>query len=110
MGILEDIPVQVDNSVIPCDFTVLDMGDNSEVPIILGRPFLATAGAKIDVKAGMISFEVCGKRAAFCLPLAPVAPPPPTAPMPAVPSAAASRAEVFDRSGCPYMWPVVYKD
>jgi len=105
MGILEDIPVQVGNSVIPCDFTVLDMGDNCEVPIILGRPFLVTAGAEIDVKAGMISFEVCGKRAAFCLPLAPVVPPPPATPMPVVPSVAASRAEVLIGMDAPTCGP-----
>ena len=48
-GILEDVPVQVGNFAYPFDFVVLEMEDNSE-SMILGRPFLATAGAIIDVK------------------------------------------------------------
>ena len=35
-GILEDIPVQLGNSVIPCDFVVLDMDESSKAPVILG--------------------------------------------------------------------------
>ena len=48
-GILEDIPVQLGNSVVPCDFVVLDMDESSQAPVILGRPFLAPTGAVIDV-------------------------------------------------------------
>jgi len=35
---------------------VTNIDENSYGPIILGRPFLATAGAVIDVLAGKISF------------------------------------------------------
>ena len=48
MGILEDVPLQVDKCFIPCDFVVMEMEEDSRIPIILGRPFLATAGAIID--------------------------------------------------------------
>ena len=34
------------------DFVVLEMEEDSQIPIILSRPFLATAGAIIDVKNG----------------------------------------------------------
>jgi len=110
IGILEDVPVKVGEFVIPCDFLVLDMDESSHTPIILGRPFLATAGAKIEVKVGTISFEILGKRVDFCLPSAPVICPSSVAPMPAIPSANASRVEVFDRDGCPYVWPTAFKD
>jgi len=110
IGILEDVPVKEREIIIPCDFFVLDMDESSYTPIILGRPFLATAGAKIDVKAGTISFEILGKRVDFCLPLAPVICPSPVAPMPAIPSATSSRVEVFDGGGCPYVWPTAFKD
>ena len=49
VGILEDVPVWVGNFVVPCDFIIMDMDVNSQVPLILGRLFLATAGAVIDV-------------------------------------------------------------
>ena len=65
VGILEDVPVQVGKFVIPCDFIVMDMDENPEVPIILGRPFLATARAVIDVQAGTMSFQVCGETIDF---------------------------------------------
>ena len=49
MGILEDVHIQVDKFIIPCDFIVLNMDENSQVPIILGKPFLVTVGPMIDV-------------------------------------------------------------
>ena len=49
MGILEDILVEVGQFVIACDFIVMDIDDNPEVPIILERSFLATIRMVIDV-------------------------------------------------------------
>ena len=49
VGILEDLPVRVGEFVIPCDFFVVDMEESPHMPLILGRPFLATAGAEINV-------------------------------------------------------------
>ncbi|CAA0827148.1 Unknown protein, partial [Striga hermonthica] len=51
-GIVEDVLVKVEGFIFPADFMVLDMEENKEVPLILGRPFLATGGALIDVKNG----------------------------------------------------------
>ncbi|CAH9072683.1 unnamed protein product [Cuscuta europaea] len=65
VGILEDIPVQVGKYFIPCDFVVLDMDEDERVPVILGRPFLATAGAIIDVKKGTLIIEVGDERVEF---------------------------------------------
>jgi len=58
-GILEDVPVKVGNSIIPADFVVLDYEKEPKDPLILGRAFLATAGARFDVKRGRISVKVC---------------------------------------------------
>ena len=43
VGILEDLPLMVGNFEIPTDFVVLEMGEEAQDPLILGRPFLATA-------------------------------------------------------------------
>ncbi|XP_074315647.1 uncharacterized protein LOC141651852 [Silene latifolia] len=51
LGVLEDVPVKVGKFFIPVDFIVLDMAEDA-IAIILGRPFLHTAGAIIDVKNG----------------------------------------------------------
>ncbi|GKD40270.1 DNA-directed DNA polymerase, partial [Tanacetum coccineum] len=48
-GIIENVLIKVDKFVLPIDFVILDMPEDSRVPIILGRPFLATARAMIDI-------------------------------------------------------------
>ncbi|KAL5572989.1 hypothetical protein UlMin_022586 [Ulmus minor] len=45
-GIIEDVLVKVDKFIFPADFIVLDMEEDREVPLILGRPFLATVVAE----------------------------------------------------------------
>ena len=58
MGILEDVPIKGGDFYVPIDFVVLDMDDDCRTQITLGRPFLATAGCKIDVKEGRLTFDV----------------------------------------------------
>ncbi|XP_019173859.1 PREDICTED: uncharacterized protein LOC109169433 [Ipomoea nil] len=65
VGILEDIPVKIDKYFIPGDFVVLEMEEDDRIPIILGRPFLATAGAMIDVKSGTLVIEVGDDKVEF---------------------------------------------
>jgi hypothetical protein len=43
----EDIPVRIRNSFMPVDFVVLKMDVCRQIPLILGRPFLSTTGARI---------------------------------------------------------------
>jgi len=56
---LKNVPVKFDNSLIPADFVVLDYDKDPKDPLILGRAFIATAGARIDVKRGRISLKGC---------------------------------------------------
>ncbi|XP_073017840.1 uncharacterized protein [Primulina eburnea] len=51
-GVVEDVLVKVDKFIFPVDFVVLDMEEDREIPLILGRPFLATGRALIDVHKG----------------------------------------------------------
>ncbi|KAL6321150.1 hypothetical protein AAG906_012922 [Vitis piasezkii] len=57
-GIIEDVLVQVDNFYYPVDFVVLDtdpiVKETNYVPIILGRPFLATSNAIINCRNGLM--------------------------------------------------------
>ncbi|XP_024010409.1 uncharacterized protein LOC112085428 [Eutrema salsugineum] len=57
-GVLEDVPIKVGDCMIPTDFVVLEYGEEPKDPLILGRPFLATAGAIIDVRKGRIALNV----------------------------------------------------
>ncbi|XP_025670325.1 uncharacterized protein [Arachis hypogaea] len=49
-GVVEDLFVKVGEFIFLADFVVLDMEEESNASIIQGRPFLATAGAIIDVQ------------------------------------------------------------
>ena len=57
-GIVEDVLVKVDNFYYPVDFVVLDIEPMAEsthqVPILLRRPFLATANAIINCQNGVM--------------------------------------------------------
>ncbi|CAA7057647.1 unnamed protein product [Microthlaspi erraticum] len=58
VGILEDLHVQIGNTLIPADFVVLELDEEPKDPLILGRNFLCTAGAIIDVKGGIIDLHL----------------------------------------------------
>ncbi|CAL1396333.1 unnamed protein product [Linum trigynum] len=45
-----DVLVKVGKFIFPADFVILEMEEDREVPLILGRTFLATGGALIDSK------------------------------------------------------------
>jgi hypothetical protein len=64
-GILEDICVRVGSSYVPTDFVVIETGGDERSPIILGRPFLNTAGAIMYTKTTKICFNIKGKRETF---------------------------------------------
>ncbi|XP_076941005.1 uncharacterized protein LOC143610368 [Bidens hawaiensis] len=56
--IVENMEVKIDKFVFPVDFVILDMDEDKNVPLILGRPFLATARALIDVFMGKLILRV----------------------------------------------------
>ncbi|GJY96236.1 putative reverse transcriptase domain-containing protein [Tanacetum coccineum] len=57
-GMVENILVKIHKFIFPVDFVILDIIEDDKVLIILGRPMLATAQARIDVFGGKISLEV----------------------------------------------------
>jgi len=65
VGFIKNIPVEVGRIYIPTDFIVLDMDEDDQVPILIGRPFLATAGAIVDVEDGRIAFRVSDEMVGF---------------------------------------------
>ncbi|XP_070020026.1 uncharacterized protein [Nicotiana sylvestris] len=57
LGIIDDLLVHVDKFIHPTDFVIIDCGVDYEVPIIFGRPLLATGKALVDVEAGGLTFR-----------------------------------------------------
>ncbi|XP_070015909.1 uncharacterized protein [Nicotiana sylvestris] len=64
-GIIEDVLVRVGKFILPADFIIFYYESDEEVPIILGRPFLATGGAVIDVRAGKLKMRVDDEEVTF---------------------------------------------
>ena len=60
-GIVKDVLVQVDKFYFPVDFFVLDtqpvVNQGTQFPVILGRPFLATANAIIHCRGGLMTLS-----------------------------------------------------
>ncbi|KAK1620455.1 hypothetical protein QYE76_025972 [Lolium multiflorum] len=57
LGRIDNVHITVNNNLFPVDFVVLDIECNASCPIILGRPFLRTVGAIIDMKEGNIKYQ-----------------------------------------------------
>src|SRR4051812_43736324 len=54
---VNDVLIKVNNNIVLVDFVVLDIEFNASCPIILGRPFLRTADAIIDMRDGIIKYQ-----------------------------------------------------
>ncbi|KAL3634658.1 hypothetical protein CASFOL_021712 [Castilleja foliolosa] len=69
MGVVKNVLVQVDNLFIPSDFVILDVGEarleGKEQTILLGRPFMATSRAIIDVHEGRITLRAFDQSVTF---------------------------------------------
>ena len=65
IGILHDVLVKVESFIFPANFGILDCEVDFEVPIILGRPFLATGRALVDIKKGQVEFRLNNEEVTF---------------------------------------------
>ena len=59
--------VKVGKFVFPIDFIILYIEEDSQVPLLLGRPFLATGDALIDMQKGVLTLRVGEEVADFNL-------------------------------------------
>jgi len=64
-GIATDLLVRIRDAYVPADFGILDMGNDKDTPLILGRPFLNTANACIYVASRRIQFHLARKKETF---------------------------------------------
>ncbi|KAI4313312.1 hypothetical protein L6164_026303 [Bauhinia variegata] len=54
-GIVEDVQVKVEKFIFHVEFMIMDMDVGKDVPLLLGRPFLVTLEAMIDVHEGELT-------------------------------------------------------
>ncbi|XP_070047042.1 uncharacterized protein [Nicotiana tomentosiformis] len=64
-GIMDDVLVRVDKFILPADFVILDYEVDYKVSIIMGRPFLATGKALVDVEVSELTFWVGDEKVVF---------------------------------------------
>ncbi|GJU57234.1 hypothetical protein Tco_1235000 [Tanacetum coccineum] len=64
-GIVKNLLIKIDKFIFPVDFVILDMVEDIRMPIILGRPLLATAHAQVDIFKKTISLEVGSEKVIF---------------------------------------------
>ena len=57
MGKIDDVLIIVNDNYVPVDFIIMDIECEPSCPIILGRPFLHTVVAVIDMKEGNIKLS-----------------------------------------------------
>ncbi|KAK1632302.1 hypothetical protein QYE76_006617 [Lolium multiflorum] len=62
LGRIDNVRITVNNNLVPVDFVVLDIECNASCPIVLGRPFLRTVGAVIDMREGNIKYQFTLKK------------------------------------------------
>ncbi|GJV51402.1 reverse transcriptase domain-containing protein [Tanacetum coccineum] len=65
VGIAKNMLVEVGKFTFPINFIILEMEDDSKVPLILGRPFLHTTDAVIRVKHNQLNLGVGTERMIF---------------------------------------------
>ena len=66
-GILEDVLIKVGKFIFPLDFVVIDIEEDKQVPLLLGRPFLAIGAPLIDVKKGELTLRMGDEEVHFNL-------------------------------------------
>ncbi|XP_057719694.1 uncharacterized protein LOC130934121 [Arachis stenosperma] len=65
IGVVENVLVKVGNYFLPTNFVILEMEENPLHPIILGRPFLATARALIDMERRELVLRIHDEQLTF---------------------------------------------
>ena len=66
-GILEDVLIKVRKFIFPMDFVVIDIEEDKKIPLLVGRAFLATGVALIDVKKGELTLCIGDEKVHFNL-------------------------------------------
>ncbi|XP_017420276.1 uncharacterized protein LOC108330297 [Vigna angularis] len=64
-GVVEDVVIQIDKLKFPIDFVVMEVGEDVDIPLILGRPFMKTTKVVIHVDDGVLTLKDQDKEVTF---------------------------------------------
>jgi Aspartyl protease len=65
IGVVEDISIQIGKYFVPIDFVIIDMEEDAQTLLFLGRNFLNTTKTVIDVYERIISFKIGDEKITF---------------------------------------------
>ena len=57
-SVVEDVLVKVHQFTFPVDFVLMDIEEDSDIPLILGRPFMLTTKCVVDIGNGNLEMGV----------------------------------------------------
>ena len=66
-GVIEDVLVRVKHFTFPTDFVVMDIEEDTEIPLILGRPFMLTARYVVDMGKKKLEMGIADQKISFDL-------------------------------------------
>jgi len=66
-GVIEDVLVKVKHLIFPADFVVIDIEEDANIPLILGRPFMSTASCVVDMGKKMLQMGIEDQKISFDL-------------------------------------------
>jgi len=66
-GVIEDVLVKVKHLIFLADFVVIDIEEDADIPLILGRPFMSTASCVVDMGKKMLRMGIEDQKISFDL-------------------------------------------
>ncbi|XP_006595324.1 uncharacterized protein [Glycine max] len=66
-GMIEDVLIQVKQLIFPANFVVMDIEEDLDIPIILGRPFMSTTNCIVDMGKYKLELSMEDQKASFDL-------------------------------------------
>ncbi|XP_006582613.1 uncharacterized protein [Glycine max] len=66
-GVIEDVLVRVKHLIFPTDFIVMDIEEDANIPVILGRPFMSIASCVVDIGKKKLEMSLENQQISFDL-------------------------------------------
>ena len=66
-GVIEDVLVKVKHLIFPADFVVIDIEEDTDIPLILGHPFMSTTSCVVDMGKNMLQMGIEDQKIRFHL-------------------------------------------
>lgn len=66
-GVVEDVLVKLKQSTFLMDFVIMDIEEDTEIPLILGWPFMLTANCMVDMGNDNLEMNMKDQKVSFNL-------------------------------------------